>query len=382
MTPIDLATNTPGAPITVGSTPFGIAITPDGKTAYVTNAGDNTVTPIDVATNTAGAAIHVGSRSFGTPVAVAITPDGKTAYVTNYGDNTVTPISVATNAPGTPIPVPGSFPTQGVFGIAITPDGKTAYVANWRGANSVTPIDLATNTPGAPITVGSTPFGIAITPDGKSAYVTSQEGNGTVTPIDLATNTPGTAIPVGGFPQGITIAITPVVADRTPPVLVLPANIEAIATGPAGTTVTYTATATDAVDGPVPATCTPPSGSTFAIGTTTVSAARPTKRATRLLAASPFMSRVPPNNSPTSTRPYRVSALAGPRQHDRRLAGSPGNQPRAGSLLDPEGVHQPGESSIRQEHPSRHGDRTDRRRHPNPSCARLATNERHEPGPA
>ena len=42
-----------GSEILVGSTPFAVAITPDGKTAYVTNRGSNSVTPIDTETNTA-----------------------------------------------------------------------------------------------------------------------------------------------------------------------------------------------------------------------------------------------------------------------------------------------------------------------------------------
>ena len=71
MTPIDTATNTPGAAIAVGSGPVGVAVTPDGKTAYVTNLESGSVTPIDTATNTPGAAIAVGSF----PEGVAVTPD-------------------------------------------------------------------------------------------------------------------------------------------------------------------------------------------------------------------------------------------------------------------------------------------------------------------
>jgi hypothetical protein len=59
-------------------------------------------------------------------------------------------------------------------------------------------------------------------------------------------------------------------ADVTPPVLTLPANITAEATSASGAVVTFTATAIDNVDGPVPVTCTPASGSTFPLGTTTV----------------------------------------------------------------------------------------------------------------
>ena len=66
-----MATNTPGTAIPVGDTPLGVAVTPDGATAYVTNAGSDTVTPIDVATNTPGTPIPVGDG----PLGVAVTPD-------------------------------------------------------------------------------------------------------------------------------------------------------------------------------------------------------------------------------------------------------------------------------------------------------------------
>jgi hypothetical protein len=63
-----------------------------------------------------------------------------------------------------------------------------------------------------------------------------------------------------------------IVTDKTPPVISgVPANIEKAATSPAGAEVTYTnPTATDIVDGTVPVMCAPASGSTFAIGETTV----------------------------------------------------------------------------------------------------------------
>jgi len=65
-------------------------------TVYVANDGSGTVTPIRAATNTAGPAIKVG----GHPLAIAITPNGKTAYVTS--DTTVTPVNTATGAVGKP----------------------------------------------------------------------------------------------------------------------------------------------------------------------------------------------------------------------------------------------------------------------------------------
>jgi YVTN family beta-propeller protein len=205
VTPIDTATNTAGSPIAVGasSDPHWVAVTPDGKTAYVVTQGTGSLTPINTATNTTGTPIPVGTN----PQQVAVTPDGKTAYVTNFGDGTVTPISTATNTAGTPITV-GSGPGSGPVGIAITPNGKTAYV-NDDSDGTVTPINTATNTAGTPITVAANPDeGIAITADGETVYVASTTGHA-VTPINTATNTAGTAVPLpsGSVPEGI--AITP-----------------------------------------------------------------------------------------------------------------------------------------------------------------------------
>jgi hypothetical protein len=59
--------------------------------------------------------------------------------------------------------------------------------------------------------------------------------------------------------------------DTDPPTLTVPGAITVDATSPAGAVITFTASATDTVDGDVPVTCTPKSGSLFLIGTTTVS---------------------------------------------------------------------------------------------------------------
>ena len=155
--PIRIATNTAGKPIRVGFLAVtAIAITPDEKTAYVVEGSGSsgtvppiaTVIPIATATNTAGKPIKVG-RFFAGPI--AITPDGKTAYVVESSGSSgaVIPIATATNTVGKPIKV-GRLAGP----IAITPDGKTAYVASWS-LGTVIPIATATNTAGKPIKVGS-----------------------------------------------------------------------------------------------------------------------------------------------------------------------------------------------------------------------------------
>ena len=90
VTPIRTAINTALKPVEVGTQPWEIAITPDGKTAYVTSALG--VVPIRTATNTALKAVKVSGQL--QPWGIAITPDGKTAYAVG---SVLTPIRTATN---------------------------------------------------------------------------------------------------------------------------------------------------------------------------------------------------------------------------------------------------------------------------------------------
>ena len=64
--------------------------------------------------------------------------------------------------------------------------------------------------------------------------------------------------------------VTVTFIDTTPPVLTVPGNMSVSATNASGAVVTFTATATDAVDPSPTVTCSPASGSTFPLGTTTV----------------------------------------------------------------------------------------------------------------
>ncbi len=178
---IDIATGTAITKVKVGSAPYGIAVTPNGKTAYVTDRWGVNVSVIDTATNTVTDTVKVGSD----PDGVAISPDGKKVYVTNSGSNNVSVIDTDTNTVKATVPV-GNTPV----GIAVTPDGKKAYVTNYgnfsiRG-NTTSVIDTATNTVIATVPVGEHPSGVAVTPDGTKVYVTTYYY---VSVIDIATNT-------------------------------------------------------------------------------------------------------------------------------------------------------------------------------------------------
>jgi hypothetical protein len=92
-------------------------------------------------------------------------------------------------------------------------------------------------------------------------------GPGSTFPIGTTTLT-CTATDAFGITTPQTVVIT--VQDTTPPVLQVPAQATGTAQ-PGGTAaVTFTVTATDAVDGDRPVTCAPASGSDFPIGVTTV----------------------------------------------------------------------------------------------------------------
>jgi len=68
-----------------------------------------------------------------------------------------------------------------------------------------------------------------------------------------------------------TLSFAVIVRDTTPPAIASAANVTVTATRGAGAIATYaTPAATDLVDGPVSVSCSPASGSTFPIGTTTV----------------------------------------------------------------------------------------------------------------
>src|SRR5439155_26912732 len=85
-----------------------VAITPDGRFAYVVNLTSNDVSVINTATNTVAATVAVGFGPFG----VAITPNGAFAYVTAFGDRcangVVWVISTATNAVVATVPLAGA----------------------------------------------------------------------------------------------------------------------------------------------------------------------------------------------------------------------------------------------------------------------------------
>jgi len=106
----------------------------------------------------------------------------------------------------------------------------------------------------------------AVDPD-DAATVSCMPASGSTFPLGLTTVS-CTATDTHGNTASGTFTVT--VADTTPPVLTINVTSPVEATGPNGAVVTFTASATDAVSGSPATICTPPSGSTFPVGSTTI----------------------------------------------------------------------------------------------------------------
>ena len=187
------------ATMPIGNGSYGVAFTPNGEYAYVTNQNSGTVSVISTASNTVTAKVTLGSA----PYAVAVTPNGAYVYVTNVGNDTVSVISTATNKLVATVIV-GNDPT----GVAVTPNGEYVYVSNddaLSNNNSVSVISTATNTVTATISVGRSTSSVAVTPNGKYAYVTSYS-SGLISVISTATNTVTATFPAGLSLSSVTIS--------------------------------------------------------------------------------------------------------------------------------------------------------------------------------
>jgi YVTN family beta-propeller protein len=203
--------------IAVGYAPVGVAVSPDGSKAYVTNTGSNDVSVIAVASNTKVATIPVVGALF---AGVAVSPDGKTLYVGNettiegpfvFHENNLLFIDTATNTSLTAVNLEVGLQTA--TGIAVTPDGSKVYVAI-SSTDNVFAIDTKTPSVVATIPVSLEPQGVAVTPDGSKVYVANQLTGlettvvGVVSVIDTATNSEA-AVTVGNFPAAFGIFIQP-----------------------------------------------------------------------------------------------------------------------------------------------------------------------------
>ena len=184
---------------------------------------------------------------------------------------------------------------DGTDPVTCTPDsGSTFPIATTTVSCSATDSDNNTSTATFHVTVrDTTPPSIAATanintsttnPAGRTVSYTRPTATDLVDGTDPVTCAPasGATFAIGtttvncsstdahGNTGTSSFTVTVTLTDTTPPVVTPPSNMTVAATSSSGAVVTFTATATDNVDGPLTPTCTPASGSTFPLGVTTV----------------------------------------------------------------------------------------------------------------
>ena len=130
----------------------GLAIDPSSTYLYVSNATNSTVYEYQIRASD-GVLQYLGSTSAGlsAPTSVAISPNGKFAYVVNSGTNKVAIFSIG--AGGTLTPSSSANTGIGPQNIAFTPNGAYAYVTNYNGGTGATLSQFTVNT-GAGIGAG------------------------------------------------------------------------------------------------------------------------------------------------------------------------------------------------------------------------------------
>jgi DNA-binding beta-propeller fold protein YncE len=212
-----LLTPVAGSPFAAGTAAVSIAMTPDGRRAYVTDA--DTVPPSVSAysvTSAGGLTPIAGSFLVGAlPLGNAVTPNGRFMYVVNRDSKDISAFEIhgtgaLTVVPGSPFPAGGS-PT----GITISADGRFLYTQNTEGTVSALAIGgdgTLGPIPGSPFASGGlTTWAGTVSPDGHFLYVVNRDSDD-FSAFAIAANgslalLPGYPLGSGGLePNGIAIS--------------------------------------------------------------------------------------------------------------------------------------------------------------------------------
>ena len=236
-------------PASALTTAGGVVVTVENPSPYAGVPGAGVFLVTNSPTTLTGMA--TGQASPDTPYVFLETgapPEGgpDTLFVTGYGDQGTVAIATFSDNPGTAFAGGVNF-----FDVFVSPGATFQSL-------TITTCALG----GATQLFWASPQGWRLV--SNQTFYEGSDGNPSCIQVEVdATGTSPTIADLAGtyFASG---------ADITPPALKLPAPISVTASGPDGATVTYAASATDDTDPAPTMACTPPSGSVFPIGTTTV----------------------------------------------------------------------------------------------------------------
>jgi len=192
------------ATIGVHRAPVSIAVSADGKRAYVANSGSNNLSVVDLEPRKVVSTVSVGVG----PAMAAVSPDGKTVVVSLYGENAISVIDALHAQVRNKIAVTDC--QQPEF-VTILPDSSKAFVA-CRGSAQVAVVQLK-----KPewkqdddrlltlLNVGQSPVHLALKPDGGEIFVSNAD-SGTFSEIATQANEVGGSYLVGTNPARGVIA--------------------------------------------------------------------------------------------------------------------------------------------------------------------------------
>jgi hypothetical protein len=195
-----------------------IAVTPDGRTAYLvghTMPGALGVYPVDVATGRPGAEIMTGGS---VPLALAISPNDRTVWVVGSPDpglggtqDTFTTIATSTNRVDRTIDL-GAYPAATALQVAVSPHGKTAYALGYGSPSQpgvLVPVNTATGAVREAISVGPKAGKVMLSANSPWAYVLdlgSAKSSGVVVEVNVASGRVSKVIPVPGSARAMALS--------------------------------------------------------------------------------------------------------------------------------------------------------------------------------
>lgn len=177
--------------------PHDVEVSPDGKTLYITCEKSRAVAVMDIATETFrkpySSEMMVGHT-------LTVLPDNSAVYVANIKDDNVTIYNTKTGEVDRHV-LTGDAPE----GLAARHDGKEVWVPQSGGVSEVVVLDTTTKRVAAKLPCPGVPIRVAFTPDDKLALVTCQRA-GRVMYFDTSTREVAGSVMVGATPWGITIS--------------------------------------------------------------------------------------------------------------------------------------------------------------------------------
>jgi 6-phosphogluconolactonase (cycloisomerase 2 family) len=151
-----------GSPFASGTAPSSVAVSPNGSFLYVSNQGSNNVSAYTITGGTGVltplASLNGNPFAAGTsPSGVAVSPNGDFLYVSNQGSNNVSAYTITVGT-GVLTAVAGSPFAAGTSpsGVTVSPNDAFLYVSN-QGSNNVSAYTVAAGT-GVLAPIAGSPF--------------------------------------------------------------------------------------------------------------------------------------------------------------------------------------------------------------------------------